>query len=34
MRIAGSLILVEAPGRVEEFLAELLIPALTPAPAS
>jgi AcrR family transcriptional regulator len=31
-RICGSLILVEPPGRVEEFLAELLIPALTPEP--
>ena len=30
VRICGSLILVEAPGNVEEFLAELLIPALTP----
>jgi AcrR family transcriptional regulator len=33
VRICGSLILVEAPGRVDEFLAELLIPALTPPPA-
>jgi AcrR family transcriptional regulator len=32
VRICGSLILVEAPGRVEDFLAELLIPALTPDP--
>lgn len=32
VRICGSLILVEAPGRVEDFLAELLIPALTPEP--
>jgi AcrR family transcriptional regulator len=29
-RIGGSLILVERPGGVEEFLAEVLIPALTP----
>lgn len=28
VRICGSLILVEAPGRLEDFLAELLIPAL------
>lgn len=32
VRICGSLILVEAPGRIEDFLAELLIPALTPKP--
>lgn len=32
VRVAGSLILIEPPGDLEEFLAELLIPALTPAP--
>jgi AcrR family transcriptional regulator len=32
VRIAASLILVEPPGRLEDFLAELLVPALTPAP--
>jgi AcrR family transcriptional regulator len=31
IRIAGSLILIEPPGDLEDFLAELLIPALTPA---
>ena len=31
VRIAASLILVEPPGRLEDFLAELLVPALTPA---
>jgi AcrR family transcriptional regulator len=31
VRIAGSLILIEPPGDLEDFLAELLIPALTPA---
>jgi AcrR family transcriptional regulator len=30
VRIAGSLILFEGPGDLEEFLSELLIPALTP----
>jgi AcrR family transcriptional regulator len=30
VRIAGSLILIEPPGDLEDFLAELLIPALTP----
>jgi AcrR family transcriptional regulator len=33
VRLAASLILVEPPGRLEEFLEELLIPALTPPPA-
>jgi AcrR family transcriptional regulator len=31
VRIAASLILIEPPGRLEDFLAELLVPALTPA---
>jgi AcrR family transcriptional regulator len=31
VRIAASLILIEPPGDLEEFLAELLVPALTPA---
>jgi AcrR family transcriptional regulator len=30
VRLAASLILVEPPGGLEEFLAELLVPALTP----
>ncbi|HZZ49028.1 MAG TPA: TetR/AcrR family transcriptional regulator [Pseudonocardia sp.] len=30
VRITASLVLVEPPGEVEDFLAELLIPALTP----
>jgi AcrR family transcriptional regulator len=34
VRVTASLILVETPGDLEEFLAELLVPALTPeAPA-
>jgi AcrR family transcriptional regulator len=33
VRLAASLILVEPPGGLEEFLEELLIPALTPPPA-
>ncbi len=33
VRIAASLILVEPPGPLEDFLGELLVPALTPAPA-
>jgi hypothetical protein len=31
VRITASLILIEPPGGLEDFLAELLIPALTPA---
>jgi hypothetical protein len=31
VRITASLILTEPPGGLEEFLAELLLPALTPA---
>jgi len=31
VRITASLILIEPPGELEDFLAELLIPALTPA---
>jgi AcrR family transcriptional regulator len=31
VRITASLVLVEPPGEVEDFLSELLIPALTPA---
>jgi AcrR family transcriptional regulator len=32
VRITASLVLIEPPGELEGFLAELLIPALTPAP--
>jgi AcrR family transcriptional regulator len=32
IRITASLILIEPPGNLEDFLAELLVPALTPAP--
>lgn len=34
VRLAASLILVEPPGGLEEFLSELLIPALTPPPTT
>jgi AcrR family transcriptional regulator len=32
VRIASSLILIEPPGELEDFLGELLLPALTPPP--
>jgi AcrR family transcriptional regulator len=32
VRITASLILIEPPGELEDFLAELLVPALTPQP--